>query len=68
MPIMQFLVEAMRHFPEDASLNTSKELLQATPYGNLGIEEAIRLSTEETIEKIQKYPTSDLLVQYLKPR
>lgn len=67
MPIMQVLIEAMRHFPE-SSLNTSKELLQATPYGDLGIEEAIRLSREETIEKSRKYPTSDLLVQHLRPR
>lgn len=66
MPIMQVLIEAMRHFPE-GSLNTSKELLEATPYGLLGVEEAIRSSREETIEKSEKYATSDLLVQHLRP-
>lgn len=68
MPIMQVLIEAMRDFPDASLINTSKELLQATPYGDLGIEEAIRLSREETIEKSRKYPTSELLVQHLKPR
>lgn len=65
MPIMQVIVEAMRYFP-DTSSNIFEELLQATPYGDLGIEQAIRVSREESIDKSQNYPTSDLLVQHLR--
>lgn len=65
VPVMQVLIEAMRYFPDD-SLHTSKELLEATPYVFLGLEEALRLSREETIDKSQKYSTSDLLVQHMK--
>lgn len=67
MPVLQVLIEAMRDFP-DSSLDGYKELLRATPYNFLGIQEALQLSQEASLNASHEYTTSDQLVQHLQAR
>lgn len=67
MPVLQILIEAMRDFP-NSSLGGYKELLRATPYNFLGIQEALQLSKEVSLNASHKYITSDQLIQHLQVR
>lgn len=67
MPVLQVLIEAMRDFP-DSSLREYKELLRATPYNFLGIQEALQPSKEASLNASHDYTTSDQLVQHLQAR
>lgn len=67
MPVLQVLIEAMRDFP-DSSFSGYKELLRATPYNFLGIQEALQPSKEASLNASYEHTTSDELVQHLQAR
>lgn len=65
IPMLQILVEAIRNFPDDA-LSKSKELLRATPYKFLGIQEALQEAKKVSLYASHDCITSDKLLEYIK--
>lgn len=65
MPILQVLIEAIRRFPDDA-LCECKELLRATPYNFLGIQDVLQGCKEASLYASHNCITLDELLEHIK--
>lgn len=65
IPVLQVLIEAIRHFPDDA-FGECKELLRTTPYNFLGIQNILQGCKEASLYASHNCITSDELLEHIK--